>query len=598
MEIDRKAEIQVFEEAIQHRHEHRLQNNQGFTPVLSVFAAPGMGKSRFLDLLAKHVIQLKSDSPSCLLGSVVLAVSYDCVTGTPSNRDLANGVSPICGLAARILWSYFVQHGVQSQHFVEFCAYMQGEVRAKQLNPVHAIEAVMEHHGTHRILLLVDNLMNLNETAAEVLLEIGLILDKIAGFNCVVTSLTPGPVLRMLSLSGRPVKWIPLPPFTLQESLAALQPTLDKHAHPGVDMMMRLCVSDVGGHPRGLEVLQAALGKHLVQGMFDIDFVTAVVGEFRNFYTSMRPITETMVTTALRGELVDLTHTLDGVTVEQLIADGVFLKSEVVVTSPTGFVPRLSIMHLRVFVNATFDRQDAESKLVKSVRATALRCKTNFNFNDLIFFHAQWEVLTRLVGWTGQMTLAKFYGRREELVMPWSAKHVVIDFCEKTIGAVTWMNEQSIFSSCAPKPSCQAVYTARGGQPGFDMVTFERKVGGGYVAIFVETSYSEPRSTMLLRSEGPRKKLAECLKWLDSDGLQLKTAMKLKVQDCFLVLASWRDGNPTAIQKRESGDPESHILVLGRQDLTHLYTPTLISRLQLIRGDTLGAQQQRVHARA
>ena len=42
-----------------------------------------------------------------------------------------------------------------------------------------------------------------------------------------------------------------------------------------------------------------------------------------------------------------------------------------------------------------------------------------------------------------------------------------------------------------------------------------------------------------------------------------------------------------AIQRREAEDDESHILVLGRAELTRFYTPTLVSRPHLIAGQDL-----------
>mmetsp|Transcript_4457 Transcript_4457/g.9940 ORF Transcript_4457/g.9940 Transcript_4457/m.9940 type:complete len:84 (+) Transcript_4457:1714-1965(+) len=80
-----------------------------------------------------------------------------------------------------------------------------------------------------------------------------------------------------------------------------------------------------------------------------------------------------------------------------------------------------------------------------------------------------------------------------------------------------------------------------------------------------------------------KKKMARCLEWFE--GSQVKQALKLDTKDCFLVLAAWSLDDPTGIQKRESDDPESRIIFLGRKDLTRLYTPTLINHLNLTWGD-------------
>ncbi len=131
------------------------------------------------------------------------------------------------------------------------------------------------------------------------------------------------------------------------------------------------------------------------------------------------------------------------------------------------------------------------------------------------------------------------------------------------------------------------VYTARKSQRGFDMVMFERKVGGGHVAIFVDTKDSEPGSTRLVGSYELRKKWNKCLKWFEQKS-DLKISLNMTSKDCFLVLASLRLVDATAMQKRESRDPNSHIIVLGRQELTRLYTPTFIVGLpRLILSDKL-----------
>ena len=53
------------------------------------------------------------------------------------------------------------------------------------------------------------------------------------------------------------------------------------------------------------------------------------------------------------------------------------------------------------------------------------------------------------------------------------------------------------------------------------------------------------------------------------------------------MIASWRHGNPRSIQDRESLDKDSHVLVLGREDLTRLYTSTLVSRMHFIYGQSI-----------
>jgi hypothetical protein len=105
------------------------------------------------------------------------------------------------------------------------------------------------------------------------------------------------------------------------------------------------------------------------------------------------------------------------------------------------------------------------------------------------------------------------------------------------------------------------------------------------VAIFVETKYTAPEATTTLVSDEARRKWAHCLAWRENS--EAARIMGIGPEDCFLVVASWRCGEPTAIQAREGMDKDSHILVLGRAELTRFYTPTLVSRPHCIAGSNL-----------
>jgi hypothetical protein len=61
---------------------------------------------------------------------------------------------------------------------------------------------------------------------------------------------------------------------------------------------------------------------------------------------------------------------------------------------------------------------------------------------------------------------------------------------------------------------------------------------------------------------------------------------KVTPQDCFLVLASWRHTS-ASIRQELLLDQDSRIMLLDRNDLTSLYTSTLVSRPYLISGSSL-----------
>jgi hypothetical protein len=502
VEITRSAEIQTVIREAEARHESHVLNDRQTNPIQVVFSAPGGGKSRFLDLLADAVGCIEE---SCLRGSVVLPISYNGEVGTPSSVDKWAGTYYDFGLAARILWSHFAESGVRSAQFSNFVLHMK--TVAPMMNHYQAVEAVMQHQGNDRVLLLVDELIKAENVADEwpfqILSSIGELLDNYAGFNAVVTSLKPSPVLRQQSALGRQARWVPLAPFTLRESLEVMKPALQKHAHLGPEKseVLKMLVSDVGGHPRGLEVLSRALDKHLKPGMLNSEVVNAVEDEFKIFFSALGPLTQEAVQIALRGSLVPLSEPVGSSTVEGLIVSGVFLNSEVSLLQSTSIVARLSIMLLRVFCRYGGIVIQSKKDLVKCIRKTALQNDPRFEWDDMEAFHAQCEVLVRLVGYTGRMSLDEFYCRGyDELYASKAIRDVSIEFCTKTDGVIGRNDERSIFNRFTDRPSCNAVYLARSGQAGFDMVTFEEKTGGGYVAIFVDAKHSEPDATTKLGS--------------------------------------------------------------------------------------------------
>jgi hypothetical protein len=620
VKIDREEEIRSIIQAVENRRENRNQLDRISNPILAVFTAPGGGKSRFLDILADHVQRMDTATPSCSLrGSVVLTISYNSATGTSSSVDTSLGMSSGFGLAARILWSYFA--GNNQFEFNDFCCMLLEVI--PHLSPALAIKIVVEHRATaaaaaagsfcptgilpersgpldcgadeniaSRVFLLVDELIKSEEVVEgfsfQILSQIGELLDVFANVNAVVTSIKPGPMFQLISTSGRPVTWISLRPFTLEESLSTLKETLDQHEN--FKEIMTLCVSDVGGHPRGLQVLRKALDDFFesrgvdAANILEVELLDFVTSEFAKFYNGHGKLTMGMVKMSLRGRSVDFNVTVDDCTVEQLTAQGVFLNSEVDLMSPRNFVPRLSIMRLRVYARTELFFGD-DKNIFACIKLAALRSDPKFQFTDMEAFHAQWEVLVRLVGWARQMSLADFFRRDGQSEMPMTTERVAIDFCAKTDGVIAGSDERSIFGGFSATPSCQAVYMANSGQWGFDMVMFEKKVGGGHVAIFVDTKYSHPSAQTTLRKSDLGLKWVNCLEWCKKS--EAIKALKIALEDCFLVMASWRFGNPVILRKELLLDQASRILLLDRNDLMRLYTATLVSRPHLITGNSL-----------
>jgi hypothetical protein len=121
----------------------------------------------------------------------------------------------------------------------------------------------MNHGEKPRVFLLIDELIASEIVSADspwkILSCIGAILDHFPNIHVLVSSLKPSPLLKLQSQSGRPIKWIGLPAFTFQESLELVEQDLSKYKQQHTVHLLRLMVSDLGGHPRGLETLLVAL---------------------------------------------------------------------------------------------------------------------------------------------------------------------------------------------------------------------------------------------------------------------------------------------------------------------------------------------------
>jgi hypothetical protein len=297
-----------------------------------------------------------------------------------------------------------------------------------------------------------------------------------------------------------------------------------------------------------------------------------------------------VVRMALSGRLVGLEKMVGDSTVEQLLARGVFLNSEVDLNGALRFVPRLSIMRLRVFaLHAAISAKPGilsqdDSNLLESMAVPALRTDPQYDSRDMEHFHAHWEVLVRLVGWTGKMSVHDFYHRSGKADIPRWTEGVTIDFCAKKDGIVSQSEEGSIVGGFFATPNCESVYVVRNSRNGFDMVLFERKVGGGHVAIFIDTKYSNPGAETHLDASEVGRKWELCRQWCQkSEAIE---TLRVTAEDCFLVVPSWRNAC-SGLRERISLERNGHILLLDRSDLTELYTPTLASRPHWIAGNEL-----------
>jgi hypothetical protein len=129
---------------------------------------------------------------------------------------------------------------------------------------------------------------------------------------------------------------------------------------------------------------------------------------------------------------------------------------------------------------------------------------------------------------------------------------------------------------------------------GFEMVTFEKKVGGGYIAINIECKFSWPNSTTTLSSSEiynkyestERKYLNHVIKepqMITRSDKKVSQANNTPVgklgmtkEDIYLVVISWRK-----VGKLEPNVVDNkNIIVVEKENLEKIYSPSLVSRPQ------------------
>ena len=583
--IAREGAIDAIMTAVYARRLCRVPQDRLSNPLMAVFGAPGSGKSFFIDILGERFGQgQETHRESFLDGSVVLAISFNGVCSTPAEVDLTRNAHAQFALGARALWSYFVNCSTtRISDFEGFYNFLLSAVPRLSLDL--AIQCVRAHSGNNRILLLVDELIKADigreGRAVSVLSHIGEILSADAEFNAVVTSLKPGPFRSIQTKFGRPIVWISLPPFNAEESEAALSailiyPILEDPALSELNSMVKLCISDVGGHPRSLEILNNVLLKELVPSVEPKCLQEAVVRQFSEKWPAIAPLEAVKV--ALRGRPVALNQMVGHQTVEEHISYGVFLNSEVSINKRAeDIVPRSSIMQIRSIKRV----EQEDLVLMRCLNAVVLQKRANFQPEELEVFHGNWEVMIRRLGVSGQMNLAEFYSRSlgSEMKRPVAASQVMIDFSQKPDGLLRFDDARSAYRSGPGQNtdyfwSCRAVFLGAPRQPGFGLFTIERKASGdGYVVIFVNNKYSNPSAKSTLDEDDLNHCWKGCKGFL---GNPVFEDLKITAADCFLVMAAWRT------IELEQQNLNSRIIVLGREDLAELYTPSLITRPQFI----------------
>jgi hypothetical protein len=143
------------------------------------------------------------------------------------------------------------------------------------------------------------------------------------------------------------------------------------------------------------------------------------------------------------------------------------------------------------------DFDDEESQLVSTLKDLLL-LKPNFGFRQLELFHANWEVLQRLLRSGETVDLFKFYHLKGKsgVRIPMTSKRVekLKHHFSSNIEQVKDMDLNSI------------VLVSGDGNPGFDLINFETTENGSSIAIAVECRFSAPGTTTQLSLDEVKEK--------------------------------------------------------------------------------------------
>ncbi len=207
---------------------------------------------------------LKNSIPVCITFNATSPVSHFEESLALSER-----------LALRILWSYFF-----SQLELEFESFLKQCLSSMERLPAigEAIACVRFHGGNDRsVLLCVDEFILAGDfVKADKNEKLKLLISQVCAvmgshgpeeFNFIVSTLDAAPVVNATSTdSKRPLYWVPLPPLTQSSAEELFAPLLRDLAQARLETI-QMVIADCGGHPRTLEALFDILSNNVVRDL-------------------------------------------------------------------------------------------------------------------------------------------------------------------------------------------------------------------------------------------------------------------------------------------------------------------------------------------
>jgi hypothetical protein len=478
----------------------------------------------------------------------------------PQGNEIDEHLSARTGLALRILWSCLCRNQIDWSDFVD-------KVGVVTVAPVDALKFISRRYDKP-VLLCVDELMK-STNPKEVVSAIGSCLDQIENFDAVVSTLDIYPVTQEETDSKRKICWVKMTPLKLEHGLELFRSILSQA--PGREVVIEACISDCNGHGRSLETLALHLRNPACR---EIDSYSAIMDAIADQVKgSLQEVSIEMVTLALAGNTVSLSD--DVITfdkrkksISQCISAGYYLNS--LVGGEKNVIPQLSPLLLRAFARAEIGN-DALRSFCQCI-LNMLNLETNFHAKLYEKFHANWEVLIRFIRpLNKQMSLLEFYGIKDTdtpdptPVLRFSPKEKIVEVLKRNLTTAEIGNRYV----CLP---------AFVNTPGYDIVLGEQQADGSPFNMAFQCKWSHENATTSL------SKTELMAAWANTRS----ELAAIPEEQLFLVAVVWRDTTRelSTLHTQEVNDsdpPKKHrILVLNKERLQRLYSPTLIQRPEFL----------------
>jgi len=295
-----------------------------------------------------------------------------------------------------------------------------------------------------------------------------------------------------------------------------------------------------------------------------------------------------VVRPALVGDKVALDLSpIPGKTYRELIADGVYIN--VLSIQKKKFIPLLSPIQLIKWAN---DHEPGRQKAKSTEEQVAycilqmLQLEANFGWKEYEKFHAQWEVMIRYLLGGESWSLMEIYANAI-----YSQKFVDMDWTltPKSQGVIRLDHHFAVTARNPIEGAFSFVFLPANGNPGFDALIFEQGLSKKSFALCVECRFSGVDSSTLLSLDDVTCKRNLMVREFKDFLAKPKTkktpslceqslGSSLTEEDLYLVVCAYRQLKADIT----AADLPANVVVLDRQTLDCLYSPSLCFRPQFI----------------